>query len=250
VLLRGTNGGQVANSARSLNNPTPTITTSGAHIGLCEPFLTAMNFTKSREHDERYSLDPNSPLPTVTTQGNRFGLVEPFIVPAAFGEREGQGARVHNLDNPLPTVLGSNTHALVEPFVIGTGQPNANGSYVYGADRPLPTITSANDLRLVEPFVTPYYANGEADSVNDPLRTITTRDRFGLVEPVAGGNQPVRLDILFRMLQPHELAAAMGFPPGYVFKAKRKSDVVKMIGNAVSVENAQAMSHTILEDAA
>jgi DNA (cytosine-5)-methyltransferase 1 len=46
-------------------------------------------------------------------------------------------------------------------------------------------------------------------------------------------------DILFRMLQPHELAAGMGFPPGYVFKGTR-GEVVKQIGNAVEVNKARA----------
>jgi site-specific DNA-cytosine methylase len=46
-------------------------------------------------------------------------------------------------------------------------------------------------------------------------------------------------DILFRMLQPHELAAAMGFPAGYKFCGNRE-DVVKQIGNAVEVNKAFA----------
>ena len=41
------------------------------------------------------------------------------------------------------------------------------------------------------------------------LDTITTKDRFGLVEPCSDGETVY--DIRFRMLQPHELAAAMSF---------------------------------------
>lgn len=41
----------------------------------------------------------------------------------------------------------------------------------------------------------------------------------------------MQLDILFRMLQPHELAAAMGFAPDYVFVGSRENRV-KQIGNA------------------
>ncbi|MBO8457069.1 MAG: DNA cytosine methyltransferase, partial [Spirochaetes bacterium] len=60
-----------------------------------------------------------------------------------------------------------------------------------------------------------------------PLSTITTRDRFGLAVP-----DSTICDIGFRMLQPHELAAATGFPAGYRFTGT-KAEVVKQIGNAV-----------------
>lgn len=59
------------------------------------------------------------------------------------------------------------------------------------------------------------------------MSTITTKDRFGLAIPDS------RIcDIGFRMLQPHELAAATGFPSGYQFTGT-KAEVVKQIGNAV-----------------
>jgi DNA (cytosine-5)-methyltransferase 1 len=53
------------------------------------------------------------------------------------------------------------------------------------------------------------------------------------------------LDILFRMLQPHELAAAMGFPADYQFAGNREQKV-RQIGNAVSLENARALCDAIL----
>jgi hypothetical protein len=39
---------------------------------------------------------------------------------------------------------------------------------------------------------------------------VTTKDRFALVEPLVIDGKT--LDIRFRMLKPHELSAAMGFP--------------------------------------
>lgn len=53
------------------------------------------------------------------------------------------------------------------------------------------------------------------------------------------------LDIRFRMLQPHELAAAMSFPKTYVFTGNREQKV-KQIGNAVPVGLAQALCSAIL----
>ena len=54
------------------------------------------------------------------------------------------------------------------------------------------------------------------------------------------GAPPLRLDIRFRMLMPSELALAMGFPAGYVFKGNR-GDVVRQVGNAVEVLTAEAL---------
>lgn len=54
----------------------------------------------------------------------------------------------------------------------------------------------------------------------------------------------MRVDILFRMLEPNELARAMGFE-GYEFKGPKK-DRIKMIGNAVEVQTAKALCMAIL----
>ena len=49
------------------------------------------------------------------------------------------------------------------------------------------------------------------------------------------------LDITFRMLQPHELAAAQGFPVDHRF-AGNKGDQVRQIGNAVCPPLARALA--------
>lgn len=60
-----------------------------------------------------------------------------------------------------------------------------------------------------------------------------TKHRHALVQPIVEVNgDRYALDIRFRMLQPHELAAAQGFPRGYEF-AGNKTQRVRQIGNAV-----------------
>lgn len=112
-----------------------------------------------------------------------------------------------------------------EPFIaILRGQ-----SKTRSIKSPLPTITcSGAHYALIEPFITKYFGTGEnVLGLDTPLSTITTKDRFGLAIPDS------RIcDIGFRMLHPHELAAATGFPAGYRFTGT-KSEVVKQIGNAV-----------------
>jgi DNA (cytosine-5)-methyltransferase 1 len=48
------------------------------------------------------------------------------------------------------------------------------------------------------------------------------------------------LDLRYRMLQPHELAAAMSFPCDYIFKGN-KTERIRQIGNAVPVATAEAL---------
>lgn len=231
VHLRGTTESHLNSSAKSVDKPAPTVTAAGTHLGLCEPFLI---HTTHRGGDRTHDVD--KPLPTVTgANRGEMALIEPFLVQYHNGpdfER-----RTYPIDRPIPTLDTSNRYALCEPFVIGQQSCAAPRS----VDEPLPTIATAGAISLVEPFIVKYFGTGAARSVEQPLDTITTRDRFGLVE-VSG---KYRADIRFRMLQPHELAAAMSFD-GYKFAGNR-GDQVRQIGNAVPVRIAEALCRSILD---
>ena len=78
------------------------------------------------------------------------------------------------------------------------------------------------------------------------MPTVTGKDRMGLVEARVNG-EPTGyvIDILFRMLEPEELAQAMGFD-GHEFKGTKKQKVL-MIGNAVEVNMAEALCTAVLK---
>jgi DNA (cytosine-5)-methyltransferase 1 len=144
------------------------------------------------------------------------------------------------MDAPLPVISAGGVHAGVcEPFLVEYhGNRGSRNERVKSLEQPLPVQTAENRFGLCQPFVTKYYGTGTVQSVEEPLDTVTAHDRFGLVEPG-------RMDIYFRMLQPHELARAMGFDDGYVF-CGTKSDKVRQIGNAVAVRTAAALCGEIL----
>jgi DNA (cytosine-5)-methyltransferase 1 len=80
-----------------------------------------------------------------------------------------------------------------------------------------------------EPFIMVYYGTdgaGGFQTVDRPLRTITTLDRFAFVRPNGKGHE-------MRMLQPSELAAAMGFPAAHQWPEVARRERIKLIGNAV-----------------
>jgi len=200
-------GQQSGSRPRSADDPVPTVATRGA-IALYEPdtFVLPRNQARGGLHSNATYEPDEQPLHTVTARNQDGHLVTPYLVPY-MSEREGQRPRTHDLDDPMPTVT-------------------ATGSDPY----------------LCSPFLVEYYGNGGALDVDAPLPTVTTRDRFALVVPDLF---PWGIDIRYRMLQPRELARAMGFPDEYEF-AGNKTAVTKQIGNAVPVNLAKALCEQLL----
>jgi DNA (cytosine-5)-methyltransferase 1 len=80
------------------------------------------------------------------------------------------------------------------------------------------------------PFLIVYYGSDGAggwQSLERPLRTLTTLDRFGLV--TWKGREP-----MLRMLQVEELRRAMGFPVSHTFDHGTRRDRIKLLGNGVA----------------
>lgn len=90
---------------------------------------------------------------------------------------------------------------------------------------------------------------GGGQAMTDPLATITTKDRFGLVNTIMeyNGEKYIIVDVFLRMLKPHELLRMQGFPDDYIIdydedgKVIPKTDQVKRIGNSVVPTMAQAL---------
>lgn len=220
-------------NADSIGKPLRTVTGHSAGFALVEPFITSVNHGK----DEKRNQSPDEPLPTVTGV-HGFGIVEPFIT-----IMKGQST-VRSIDEPTPTVT-SNPHLYVcEPFLVNYHGDHAGKDdsrrRVKPIGEPRPTVDCANRYGLCAPFLVKFYGTGGAKSVEGPLDAVTTRDRFGLVEP-----GEYLLDILFRMLEPMELAKAQGFPGDYRFAGTRR-DQVKQIANAVPVNTARELCREAL----
>jgi DNA (cytosine-5)-methyltransferase 1 len=106
---------------------------------------------------------------------------------------------------------------------------------VYGRSKPLADATierikrGRKVMRNGEDFLIVYYGSDGAggwQSIDRPLRTLTTLDRFGLV---SGTGRQTTL----RMLQVPELKRAMGFPRGYKLENGSRRDRIRLVGNAV-----------------
>ncbi|MNT57851.1 C-5 cytosine-specific DNA methylase [compost metagenome] len=107
----------------------------------------------------------------------------------------------------------------------------------------------------VRAFLVKYYSEGGQDQdCRDPMHTIPTKDRLGLV--TVAGEQYQIADIGMRMLEPHELYAAQGFPTSYVIAPEingrrlPKHAQVRMCGNSVSPPMAAALVRANVPDMA
>jgi DNA (cytosine-5)-methyltransferase 1 len=115
--------------------------------------------------------------------------------------------------------------------------------------RAKPTLERAkraiNALGRGTSFLIVYYGSDGAggwQSLDRPLRTITTLDRFGLVG--WDGNVPT-----LRMLQVSELRRAMGFGENYRIEHGGRRDRIKVLGNAVSPPVMTAIIQSLCGDA-
>lgn len=96
---------------------------------------------------------------------------------------------------------------------------------------------TARKCTWMSQFIMEYYGSGCGQGLDEPLRTVVTRDRFALVTVL--GSEYVILDIFLRMLRPEELKLGQGFPRDYVIDRDYMghpypaSKQVARIGNSV-----------------
>jgi len=153
------------------------------------------------------------------------------------GEVRGQ-----SIADPVMTVDTSNRYALITPYIVSL-RNNMVGQEV---DEPLSTITAGGNHHIaVYAYLIKYYGSIEACGMNDPLDTITTKDRFAVV--TIGEENYVVKDIYMRFLTPRELFRASGFPEDYVidrdFNGNQypRSKQIARCGNAVTPPTATAL---------
>ncbi|HCF1980600.1 TPA: DNA cytosine methyltransferase [Pseudomonas aeruginosa] len=212
----------------------------------------------------------DQPLNTITAwpKGGAFSVATPTLIQVGYGERDGQAPRVLELDEPLGTVVaGGIKHAVAAAHLVkfrfdATGAP---------VDQPMPTITSGGECKRpagaahalglasaemvassltpeqldgalwVSAFLMRYHSTGgQWAKLDNPLTTITTKDRLALVTVWISGSPYVIVDIRLRMLKPRELYRAQGFPDSYIIERGHNgqrftlSQQVHMCGNSVS----------------
>jgi DNA (cytosine-5)-methyltransferase 1 len=255
--LRGTSEGHMG--GHSVAQPLSTVSAGGTHHALVAAHLAHLT-----HHGDRAGSTPAEPLPTVTgAHRGEQALVVANLVDMGHGESCSTGARrwssgVRSLETPLNSVTASSSpSALTAAFF-----EQANGGFYDGDGRaagaPLSTITSSgSNQRLITAYLVKYYSSGgQWQGIGEPMHTLPTKGRMGLVQVVQipadsllpkhrakaracaallhdhlpdhfaapaemvlmayGGVWWVLVDITLRMLKARELYRAQSFPDSYI----------------------------------
>lgn len=257
-----------------VGEPLRTITTAnGGELALATPFLTKFR-------NGATGSDMQDPAPTVTANSfvkrpggaAPIGLVAPLFVPR-YGERPGQEPRCQSAEDPISTIVPTaNGAQLVAAFMAQhntdmVGHPMeapvstivqkgctqglvaAHLLNLKGRDRrdrsleePGPAICAGGGhAAVVAAFLAKYFGAAQhGQGVDEPLHSVTTKPRFGLVTVTIAGEAWVLVDIGMRMLTPRELFLAQGFRPDYVIDRTAdgtrisKAKSISLCGNSVS----------------
>jgi DNA (cytosine-5)-methyltransferase 1 len=205
-----------------------------------KPFIVKVNHSG----DDFRGQEIDKPFQTITAK-NGWGVVIPFLA-QYHTETAGSAVRGQTIDKPLLTQDTSNRFGLVSANLIKFRGTNT-GQRI---DEPLHTVTAGGIHHgLVYAFLTTYYGASIGQSLESPLGTVPTHDRFGLVLVKVDGVLYEIVDIGMRMLEPHELYAAQGFPPTYNIanyringKKVSKAAQVARCGNSVPPVFAEALA--------
>ena len=273
-------------TGQPVTEPVPTVTAgtskrpggNGHALGIVEAAIAPF---VGRQFGASVGHRADEPSATITAGGGgKSQLVVPTLIQTGYSERPGQAPRVPGLNKPLGTVVaGGGKHAVVGAFLAKHYGGNYTGPGVsmneaahsvttvdhhavvashlvklrgtcrdgQPTSEPVPTVT-AGGLHVGEVKTTlavDEYDEYRAQQTLEFLREYCGEDCDGLVT-VDGITYRI-VDIGMRMLQPHELYRAQGFPEWYIIdqdysgKKYAKDKQVARCGNAVPPPFAEAL---------
>ncbi|EDA8351864.1 DNA cytosine methyltransferase [Salmonella enterica subsp. enterica serovar Muenchen] len=265
-FLAGNGGSEYQARPRAINKPAHTVMKE-SRVCLAAPII-ARQFGNSTGHRA------DKPSATITAGGGgKSQLVSAFLAKHYGGNYTGPGV---GLDEPAHSVTTVDHHAAVAAHLVVNNTGHAGGA----ADSPAHTVTTGNHHAVVASHLVKLRGTcRDGQRTDEPAPTITAgglhvgevqttlavdeydeqraqlvlaflrkycgEDCTGLV--TIGGVVYRIVDIGMRMLQPHELYRAQGFPEWYViehdFRGVRyaKDKQVARCGNAVPPQFAEAL---------
>ena len=192
---------------RSVEVPTATIVPGGN-----EGVLAAVHMSRFTQNGIGHGAD--EPVDTVMAGAPKFGVV------AAFMAKHNTGVVGNDMREPVSTLTAGGAFGVSQHGVVAAHLQNMRGSdrRDASADAPVPTLSAqGTHAALISGFLTKYYGEGLPNQAADePLHTLTTLPRHGLVTVEIDGATYAIADIGMRMLTPRERFRAQGFPDSYI----------------------------------
>lgn len=198
------------------DEPVDTVMAGAPKFGVVAAFLAQHNNDSRRHGGVNPGRAAEEPLATITTAGAQQAVVAAHLM-RQFGESVG-----HDMEEPAHTdTAGVNKSAVIAANLTQFYGSNATASGG-DLDDPLRTVTTSGDrdgghAGLVSSFLTKYYGEGLPNqAIDEPVHTVTTKPRHGVVTVDIDGLTYAIADIGMRMLTPRERFRAQGFPDSYV----------------------------------
>ncbi|MEA1264221.1 DNA cytosine methyltransferase [Microbacterium sp. STF-2] len=208
---------------QKLDEALPTVVADGANHALIVNNLSGADESRSRPVSDA--------LPSIVAGGLHASLLIPV---------EGrEGKNPASTADPLRTQSTRNETGLLVPL--------RNHGVAKPSTHPIDTVSAeGNHHALVMRNNNGRGSGAEMSTpVHEPLRALTTAGHQSLIEPF----EPLSLDVDdagFRMLEPHEIQAGMGFARDYLLLGSKR-DKVKQAGNAVTPPAARDLGHAVAE---
>jgi len=230
-----------ASTGHRADEPSATITAGGGGKSqLVVPTLIQMGYGERPGQDPRV-LQLDNPLGTVTAGGNKFATVSAFLAKHYGGNYQGAGV---GMDEPMHSVTTVDHHAAVTSHLVKLRGTCRDGQRT---DEPMPTVTAGGthvgEVKTL--LAVDGYDEQRAHQALEFLREYCGPESTGLVTIESVVYRIV--DIGMRMLQPHELYRAQGFPEWYIIDRDyrgmkyAKDKQVARCGNAVPPPFAEAL---------
>lgn len=221
---------------QSIDEPLCTVTAKNGY-GVVAPTLIQYHDEQGKNEARGQKLD--EPIMTLDTS-NRYALSVASLIKHYGGGYAGHG---NDVREPLSTITAKDHNALVAAHIV-TLRNHMDGQR---ADEPLSTISCSGAHHAeVAAFLIKYYNGGAPKSVDSPLDTVTTLERFALI--TINNVDYIITDIKMRMLEPRELFDCQGFPHDYIIDMTRedgkpypRAEKVAKAGNAVTPPVAAAL---------
>ncbi|WOJ00017.1 DNA cytosine methyltransferase [Citrobacter koseri] len=230
-----------ASTGHRADEPSATITAGGGGKSqLVTSTLIQMGYGE-RPGQEPRVLQIEKPLGTVTAGGNKFAVASAFLAKHYGGNYTGPGV---GLDEPTHSVTTVDHHAVVTSHLVHLRGFCKDGQKM---DQPVPTITAGGQHvgEVKTTLAVEHYDEQRAQQTLAFLREYCGEDCTGMVD-IDGITYRI-VDIGMRMLQPHELYRAQGFPDWYIIDRDyrgvkyAKDKQVARCGNAVPPPFAEAL---------
>ena len=153
--------------------------------GKCKPWRSAAEiidwsitgysvFASKQEIKEKFGVSAIRPLAKNTMRRvirgvDKFTIKSgsPFIVPMGYGERSGQAPRVHDISDPLGTVVARDKFGVCEPVTVPYTFSNTGGSVGAPVCDPVHTIRSAGGQVLASANLMSIGQTGGGDRIRD-----------------------------------------------------------------------------------